>query len=171
MVTCGTYLKAHHFLGERRLSLLRDSLLRLAGEYGWNLQAWAVFSNHWIHFVALSPPQPESLAVFLKKLHSETALAVNEWDEASGRRVWFQYWDTQLTFQPSYLARLSYVHRNAVHHGLVREPTLYPWCSADWLQREAAASFYKTVMRFGTERVKVPDEFEPWSAAAKLTPS
>ena len=158
MVTCGTYLKAHHFSGEQRLNLLRDSLLQLADEYRWNLQAWAVFSNHY-HFVALSPPDPASLAALVEKLHSDTALTVNEWDEAAGRRVWFQYWDTRLTFQRSYLARLSYVHRSAVHHGLVREPTLYPWCFAFWLQREAATSFYKTVMRFGIERVRVPDEF------------
>jgi len=79
--------------------------------------------------------------------------------------VWFEYWDTRLTYQRSYFARLSYVHRNAVHHRLVREASLYPWCSAGWLQRKARASFYKTIMQFGIERLKVPDDFEVlWSA-------
>ena len=63
-------------------------------------------------------------------------------------------------YQRWYLARLSYVHRNAVHHRLVREPPLYPWCSAGWFERRATASFYKTIMRFRTERLKVPDDFE-----------
>ena len=54
MVTCGTYLKQHHFRGAERLQFLCEALLRTAAEYNWNLQAWAVFSNHY-HFVALSP--------------------------------------------------------------------------------------------------------------------
>jgi putative transposase len=165
MVTCGTYLKQPLFRGTKRLRFLCDALLRLAAEYEWNLQAWAVFANHY-HFVALSPPQPGNLPEFMKKLHSDTALEVNQWDGTKGRQVWFQYWDTQLTYEKSYFARLSYVHRNAVHHKLVSEPSLYPWCSAGWFQRRATASFYKTIMRFGIERLRVPDDFVVgWSPA------
>jgi putative transposase len=164
MVTSGTYLKRPWFRGTERLRLLCDALLRLTSEYGWNLQAWAVFANHY-HFVALSPADGESLRKLIKRLHSETALALNQADAAQGRRVWFQYWETSLTYQKSYFARLSYVHRNAVHHALVREPSLYPWCSAGWFQHRATASFYKTVMRFGIERLRVPDDFAvEWSA-------
>ena len=76
MVTCGTYLKKHHFRGTERLEFLHDSLLGLASEYGWGLQAWAVFSNHY-HFIATSPRDAESLVLLLKKLHSDTAMAVN----------------------------------------------------------------------------------------------
>ena len=159
MVTCGTYLKAHHFRGTERLEFLHDSLLGLAQNHGWNLQAWAVFSNHY-HFVAISPPNAEGLALFLKTLHADTALAVNQWDGTRGRQVWFQYWDKYLTFQKSYYARLNYVHRNAVHHGLVREPSLYPWCSAGWFRRRATPAFYKTLARFRTDRLNVRDDFE-----------
>jgi putative transposase len=158
MVTCGTYLKQHHFREARRLRFLHDSLLGLAATYGWNLQAWAVFSNHY-HFVAISPPHAENLVLFLKKLHADTALEANQWDGTPGRQVWFQYWDKHLTFERSYFARLNYVHRNAVHHGLVAEPSLYPWCSAGWFERRAPAAFYKTVMGFKSDRVNVPDDF------------
>ncbi len=161
MVTCGTYLKAHHFRGNDRLRTLCEALLGTAEKYQWNLQAWAVFSNHY-HFLAISPPQPGQLPTMLNELHSQTAKVANEWDGAAERRVWFQYWDTHLTFQKSYFARLSYVHRNAVHHGIVREPSLYPWCSAGWFQRGAKAWFYKTIMNFGSERLRLrlPDDFE-----------
>jgi putative transposase len=43
----------------------------------------------------------------MKKLHSDTALEVSQWDGTKGRRVWFQYWDAQLTYQKSHFARLS----------------------------------------------------------------
>jgi len=158
LVTSGTYLKEHYFRGTERLEFLHDSLLGLAEEYGWNLQAWAVFSNHY-HFVAMSPPQPETLVPFLKKLHSDTARAVNRWDGTRGRQVWFQYRDTQLTYLRSYYARLNYVHTNAVHHRLVPVASLYPWCSAGWFERRATTAFYKTIMKFKSERIDVPDDF------------
>jgi putative transposase len=164
MVTCGTYLKEHHFRGRERLGMLCEALLSGAAKCGWDLQAWAVFSNHY-HFVALSPLDAGNLPAFLNELHSQTSCAINQEDGALGRQVWYQYWDTHLTYQRSYFARLSYVHRNPVHHGLIREPSLYPWCSASWFQRRATPSFYKTIMKFGIERLKLPDDFEvEWSA-------
>ena len=167
MVTCGTYLKQHHFRGNKRLASLCEALLALAAKYGWNLQAWAVFSNH-LHFVALSPSDSGSLRTFMNELHSQTSGAINREDGTPGRRVWYQFWDTHLTYQRSYFARLSYVHRNAVHHGLVKEPSLYPWCSAGWFERRASSAFHKTLMSFGIERLKVLDDFEvEWSADAE----
>jgi putative transposase len=122
MVTCGTYLKRHHFQSSERLRLRCEALPRSAAKYGWNLQAWAVFSNHY-HWVGLSPRDPTMLRTFVSELHTETSTALNETDRTSGSQVWFHYWETRLTYQRSYLA-LSYVHRNAVHHRLVCEPTL-----------------------------------------------
>jgi putative transposase len=178
MVTAGTYFKKPLFRGADRLGYLCDMLLELAEQYAWQLQAWAVFPNHY-HFVALSPAALDcggsppllkagagsrtpkgSLTEFTRHLHSVTAIQANKWDQTAGRQAWYQYWDTQLTYQKSYLARLGYVHKNAVHHGLVREPSLYPWCSTGWFQRKAATSFYKTVMGMKVDRVRVADDYE-----------
>jgi len=148
------------------LRYLCDYLLHLAADYQWEVQAWAVFPNHY-HFVALASPQSRPLQSFIKTLHSDTAIAANQWDGVQGRKVWYQYWETELTFQRSYYARLSYVHRNPVHHGLVREATLYPWCSAGWFQRGASAAYCETIMKFGIERLKIPDDFEvDWQSDA-----
>jgi putative transposase len=108
----------------------------------------------------MSPPNADSLVLFLKKLHSDVAIEANRWDGTPGRQVWFQYRDTHLTFPKSYYARLNYVHTNAVHHRLVAEPSLYPWCSAGWFQRRVTTALYKTVMGFKSDRVNVPDDFE-----------
>jgi len=158
IVTAGTYRK-EHFLREReRLSFLHDDLLTIAHEYGWRLQAWAVFSNHH-HFVALSPDDPSSLRKFLGKLHTLTAARVNRRDETPGRKVWYQFWDSHITYQKSYLARLRYVHNNSVHHGIVPVATQYPWCSASWFERTADRAFVNTVSGFPIDRLKVFDEF------------
>jgi len=158
IVTAGTYQSAHHFHDAERLTYLTGALLALASKYGWELQAWAVFSNHY-HFVGESA-HPGTLRGFVRHLHSVSAKHVNQMDSTPGRAVWFQYWDTLLTFQKSYLARLHYVHSNPVRHGLAREASGYPWCSAGWFQRSASRAFHATVMSFPLDRVNVPDEFE-----------
>ena len=121
-------------------------------------KAWAVLSNHY-HFVAISPEDPKSLGGLLSKLHMVTADVANQLDGTPGRQVWFQFWDTQLTYPRSYYARLNYVQNNPVHHGLVRDATEYRWCSAAWFERTARPSFLKMVRSFKTDRIHIVDDF------------
>ena len=46
-VTAGTYNKANLFRSAKRLEVLHRGLLKLADEFGWSLEAWAVFSNNY----------------------------------------------------------------------------------------------------------------------------
>jgi putative transposase len=158
MVTAGTYRKEPFFRSPARLTLLCNELLHLAADHGWKLQAWAVFPNHY-HFISTTDKNAHTLRTLISHLHTVTAKEINSQDHAAGRRVWFQYWDSHLTYPRSYLARLHYVHGNAVYHRLVRQSAQYAWCSAGWFQREADRSFFETVMRFPSERIKVLDDF------------
>ena len=156
MVTASTYRKTPLLHTPQRLTLVRDTLFALAEELAWELQAWAVMPNHY-HFIAISSRDATTLRSLIRRLHSTTARAINAEDAAPGRRVWFQYWDTHLTFQKSYLARLKYVHCNPVHHRLVRSAERHPWCSAAWFAREADRAFLRTVMSFPIDRLSVID--------------
>jgi putative transposase len=158
MVTAGTYRKEHLFNSPERLNMLRNLLFDLAEQHQWKLQAWALMSNHY-HFISLSPGGPETLQPFIRKLHSLSARELNRLDHAPGRKVWFQYWDSHLTFEKSYFARLNYVHQNPVHHQLVPLADQYEWCSAKWFELNAGHAFRKTVYSFKTDRVKVIDDF------------
>jgi len=160
MVTGATYRKAHYLRTAQHLNLVQDTLLVTADEFGWRLQAWSVMSNHY-HFVAISPFRPESLRDFIRKLHAQTAKRMNELDAATGRRVWYQFYDSHITYERSYFARLKYVHENPVHHGLVPAAINYRWCSAAWFEREAGSAFRKTVASFKTDRISVFDSFDP----------
>jgi putative transposase len=80
-------------------------------------------------------------------------------DNTPGRKVWFQYWDSVITYQASYLARLNYVHYNPVHHGIAGDAAGYPWCSAGWFQESAEPVFYQSVREIKTDRLKVMDDF------------
>ena len=161
-VTAGTYCKRHHFRGPKRLSVLQRGLLKLTNRHGWQLEAWAIFSNHY-HFVAQSSPtrhNPNSLSLMLKELHHKTAQWVNDLDKAPSRKIWYNYWDTKLSYQRSYLARLNYVHQNAVKHQLVECANQYPWCSAKWFERTVSTAQVNSVYRFKIDRVQVLDDYE-----------
>jgi len=158
MVTAGTYRKAHYFKAPERREYLQETVLDTLQENGWNAQAWAVLSNHY-HFVAEASQEAKPLGPMLRDLHSQISRVANRQDDAPGRQVWFQYRETALTYEKSWLARLNYVQCNAVHHGLVLEATQYPYCSAAWFAREAAPGFYRTVTMMKTDRLNVEDDF------------
>jgi REP element-mobilizing transposase RayT len=106
MITTGTYKKLSHLSSPERLDFFQEALFEYASEFGWALRAWAVLSNHY-HFVAASPAEPTTLRKFLGKLHADTARQLNRWDKVEGRKVSFQFWDSHITFERSYLARLK----------------------------------------------------------------
>jgi len=162
-VTAATYEKAHHFRGADRLCFLHRGLMAVAEKFDWKLEAWAVFSNHY-HFVAHSPPtqaDASSLSSMLNTLHVRTAEWINKLDRGAGRQVWFNFWETRLTHQTSYLARLNYVHQNAVKHRLVPVARQYPWCSAAWFERVASPAMIKSIYRFNTDKISVADDYDP----------
>jgi putative transposase len=160
LVTAGTYRKEHHFGAPDRLDRLETALLATAKGAGWQLEAWAVFSNHY-HFVGHASAGGPPLSEWLAHLHRQSAAHVNQLDRSGGRQVWFNYWETELTFEKSYLARLNYVHQNPVKHGLVPVATQYRWCSASWFERTATPAQVRTVYRFKTDKVRVLDDFAP----------
>ncbi len=93
-------------------------------------------------------------------LHEKTAEWLNKLDDMPERKVWHNFWDTRLTYEKSYLARLNYTHQNAVKHRLVPVANQYPWCSAAWFERTAAPAQVKTVYSFNTDRLRAADDYD-----------
>ena len=123
------------------------------------LEAWAVFSNHY-HFVGYALEDAATLKPFLSHLHADTARNVNLRDDKPGRQVWYNFWETELTYEKSYFARLNYVHQNPVKHRLVSVANQYRWCSAAWFERTATPAQLKTIYSFKTDRIRVIDDFD-----------
>ncbi len=162
-VTAATYGKAHHFRNSKRSEVLQRGLLKLAADFGGQLEAWAVFSNHY-HFVGRSPADESDAGTMkrmLSKLHEKTAKWINRLDNTPGRKIWHNFWDSKLSYEKSYLARLNYTHQNAVKHGLVRVANQYRWCSAAWFERTAQPAQVKTIYGIRTDQLNVADDYDP----------
>jgi putative transposase len=157
-VTASTYQKERLFHDGERLTLIQDALFEHAERLGFQLQAWAIFPNHY-HFIAIAPENPD-LKALMKCIQGSSARKLNELDGQIKRMVWYRYWDTQLTFEKSRLARLAYVHQNPVKHGVVKEAEEYSFCSMAWFLRNAEGPFRDTVLSMKTDQVKVYDDFD-----------
>ena len=111
------------------------------------------------HIIARGEGDSAQLDSYIKHTHCNTARDLNAHDHVAGRPVWYNYWETRLTYERSYLARLNYVHQNAVKHGLVTVASNYPWCSAAWFERTASLAAVKTIYSFKTNNLKIHDDF------------
>ena len=158
MITGATLYSQIIFSTPEKLSLLENEILRLAKLYSWQLEAWAVFRNHY-HMVARGRSNAARLDRFLKHLHANTSRDVNMLDRIAGRQVWYNFWETRLTYERSYLARLNYVHQNPVKHGLVLVANQYEWCSAAWFERTVSPATVKTIYSFRSDKLKIQDDY------------
>jgi putative transposase len=152
-------LNGRHLLMEDDLKdWFQDRLFSLAREYGWKLEAWAILSNHY-HLIGHSPAEgAQTLRQVVTALHSLTTKERNRRDGTPGRnRLWHNYRETLLTHQKSYLARLHYVHQNAVHHGLVRLGSDWKWCSAAAFKKAVSPAWVKTICSFDYKEIAEKD--------------
>ncbi|MGB6220347.1 transposase [Haloferula sp.] len=152
---------AVHLLSDDTLKdWFQQTLFSIADELSWKIEAWAILSNHY-HFIAHigeGEDNAKSLTAGLRKLHSLTTKELNIRDGTPGRnRLWQNFRDTHLTLQRGYLARLNYVHRNPVHHGIVRVATDYQWCSARHFKNAVSPAWLATVASFKFDEIAQKD--------------
>lgn len=134
------------------------TLFERAKLLGWELEAWAILSNHY-HFVAIAPVNSSSLIRMIREFHSITAIQFNKLDKTPGRQVWHNYWDTCITYEKSYFARLHYVHTNPVKHGLIQNAEDYPFCSYSWFLEKAEDNFKLQILNQPFEKTNIIDDF------------
>ena len=138
----------------------QETFFQLAEDFGWKLEAWAILSNHY-HFIANIPPGPDggnSVRKLVTKLHSFTTKELNLREGMSGRtRLWHNFREMRILHPRSYLARLHYVHQNAVHHKLVNVGSDWKWCSAAAFRKEVTPAWLKTIASFRHDQIAEKD--------------
>lgn len=96
-VTARTAERRHLLAADDMKDWFQDKLLNLTSEFGWRLEAWAIFSNHY-HFIGHSPSKVDdavSLREMVRKLHSLTTKELNHHENQSGRtRLWQNFRET-----------------------------------------------------------------------------
>ena len=157
IITAGTFEKEKFFYDSIRLNMLYGLMLETAEWFKISLNAWALMANH--YHIIVSVESPETLKKFIVSFHKNSSLRLNKLDRIEGRRVWYNYWDTKITYQKSYYARLNYVNKNPEHHGIVEKAEEYYWCTEAWYKYHSDPAFAKTVDSFSYSIIKIFDDF------------
>ncbi|TAE89627.1 MAG: hypothetical protein EAZ81_12525 [Verrucomicrobia bacterium] len=160
-VTARSYQNRHLLADDVMKDWFQDALLTTAKQFGWTLEAWAILSNHyhWIGHCPSGSDGANSLRKMMQKLHSLTTKELNRRESQMGRkRLWQNFRETRLTHQKSYLARLNYVHQNAVHHRLVRVASDWKWCSASEFKKSVTPAWLKTISSFSYDEIAAKDQ-------------
>jgi len=121
------------------------------------IYAWCILPNH--YHLLLKTERIKDLRGAIGRVHGRVSFEWNGWDNQRGRKVWYNFWDTRLSYERSYLARLNYVHQNPVKHGLVAVANQYRWCSAAWFERTAPPAMVKTIYGFKIDKLKIDDDY------------
>lgn len=158
MVTGAIFQKKNLLQDDAVKQFILQTLFERANLLGWKLQAWVVLHNHY-HFIAQSPEDPSTLTKLIRQFHSITAIEINKRDGVPGRQVWHNYWDTCLTYEKSYLARLHYINMNPVKHGLADNLMDYPFCSYKWFVEQADDGLKELVFSQPIDKLSVKDDF------------
>ena len=97
--------------------VVKEVLKKAIQQFGVRLYAWVILCDHYHLLLKTSEAAP--IHRFIKKLHGESAIRLNQSDGVTGRKVWYQYWDRFPRDERDFWAYFNYIHLNPIKHGYV----------------------------------------------------
>jgi putative transposase len=159
-ITGAIYQKRLLLKSDEAKKRLIHSLERGLNSKGWKLEEWVVLHNHY-HAMAHSPANASSLSGIMRDIHKFTAMWIrkNIQDADGLEKIWWNYWDTCITYERSYYPRLNYLWYNPQKHGVIDRAEEWAFGSFYLRIREDAQYFRMLRGRYPFEDVKIRDDF------------
>ncbi|MCJ7458917.1 MAG: transposase [candidate division Zixibacteria bacterium] len=159
-ITGSTYLKKHFLTPESSKRRLLDSIVKGCEKYNWVLEDWVILNNHY-HLMLNAPDKADTLGAMFKEVHKFTAMWLQEnFPELKDeKKIFYNYWDSCITFEKSYFARLNYIYYNPVKHGYIKEAGDYLWSSYRFRLKEEFNYLNEIKEKYPWDKVKVKDDF------------
>jgi putative transposase len=158
-ITALTYRKIRLFDDKAKEKLFL-SLLKACENYGWKLEDWVILENHY-HIMLNAPKDKMNLPRFVSEYHKFTALFIkkNNPETIHLPKIFSNYWDTCISYERSYYARLNYIFYNPVKHGYVQNAEDYKWGSFYIRYREDGAYMERLWKEFPFDGVNIKDDY------------
>jgi len=157
IITAHTMMNIRPFKDDDRKQFLLDSIiLNFVERNNWQLLAYFIGDNHY-HILLKSSKESQILPKIIGDIHRFTSLTINKKDNAIGRQIWHQYWDTVITSQSSLYARFNYIHYNPVKHGYVQKSEDYEFCSFKKYYEQDKVSTENITKKYPFDRIKVDE--------------
>jgi len=150
-ITGATYKKKRWFKSDKAKERLLKSIKIGFDQHGWLLEDWVILDNHY-HLMGNASEINNSLPKMIQDIHKFVAMWIrkNVHESISAEKIMYNYWDTCITYEASYFARLNYIWNNPVKHG-------YTKSAEEW----GFGSFIKRVEKDNEELEKIKANY-PW---------
>lgn len=158
-ITSSTLGKYLYYKTDSSKRAILNYLTKSLRHHFWELEDWVILDNH-IHFIANAPEKAATLTDVMCNFHRFSAnwLAKNG-IRKKAEKYFHNYWDTCLTYERSYFARLNYIWYNPVKHGYVNSPEEWKFGSYYYRLREEAESMQKQMEKYPFDNLKIKDDF------------
>lgn len=159
-ITGTTYQKKMWFKDNKTKEQLLNSISIGFDKYGWIMEEWVILDNHY-HLMGNAPDDSGTLPVMMKGIHKFTALWIkkNIPDAKGAERIMYNYWDTCITFEASYFARLHYIWHNPVKHGYVKNAEEWVFGSYSRRGEQDKEWLGKIKANYPCDKVNVNDDY------------
>jgi len=119
-ITAATYKRIRFFQTDQFKQILLDSILTTFTKFNWIIEDWVILDNHY-HLMTDVKSNPTDLSRIIRNIHRYTAIEIRKINPIAilAEKIWYNYWDTCITFEKSYLACLNYIWNNPVKHEYV----------------------------------------------------
>ena len=120
--TGATYEKKHYIKTNAAKIKVMEYMFKSFQHFGWRIEDWIILNNHY-HIMANAPENAQTLGQVINNFHKFSALWIkkNELPNIDPEHVLYNYWDTCITYEGSYFARINYLWFNSVKHGYVEK--------------------------------------------------
>ena len=159
-ITGAIYQKRMLLQSDEAKQRLIQSLQQGFNSKGWKLEDWVAMHNHY-HLMAESPENVGSLPGIMRDIHKFSAMWMRKNVPAAAglEKIWWNYWDTCITYERSYFTRLNYLWYNPQKHGMIENAEAWEFGSL-YHRIQEEDQYIKTLREgYPFDSVKVRDDF------------
>ena len=171
-ITASTYKRKTYLRSSAAKERLIWSLSKEFSDHNWSIEDWVILDNHY-HLMVNAPKDSGTLPDIMRESHRFTALwikknmeSINHVDGALTRskqtikgKIFYNYFDTCITYEKSYFARLNYIWYNPVKHGYVESPEKYVFGSYYYRYQEESETMKRQIKKYPFGNLKINDDF------------
>lgn len=99
--------------------ILLETIKNKTQKFSLVLVAYAILNNHY-HLI-IKVKNAKDLNMFMKELNGASSYAINSADNATSRKIWWNYYDHIIRNDMDFFKHLNYIHQNPIKHGISKD--------------------------------------------------
>lgn len=168
-ITGATYKKESYLQLDGVKEKTAEYMFKSFEHFGWEIEDWVILNNHY-HLMTQAPEDATTLSRVINNFHKFSAIwirknlenrdsAAKSLTQSTYSKIWHNYWDTCITYENSYYARINYIWFNAVKHGYVEDAAQWKFGSFYYRCMVQSAEVEEVAKRYPYDRVKIEDDY------------